>query len=312
MSENEAQILSGTELAKEIKARLKDEVKQILEMSKESCTPGLAIVQVGDREDSNVYIRMKLKSAEEIGINAKHVRFPSSISEEELLSEIEKLNLDPAIHGIIVQMPLDSTEKIDGSKATDAVSPLKDVDGLNTINAGKVARGILQDCFIPCTPNGCLELIKKSGYPIAGSRAVVVGRSRIVGMPMSELLIWNHATVTTCHTKTKNMDKMIGEADILVVAAGQPQMVKGDWIKKGAVVIDCGINSIADPTRKSGQRLVGDVDFESAKQRASFITPVPGGVGPLTVAMLMHNTVQAAGRTLGRQREEQHLKAAIV
>uniref|UniRef100_T1JKV3 Enolase-phosphatase E1 n=1 Tax=Strigamia maritima TaxID=126957 RepID=T1JKV3_STRMM len=297
MAENEAKILSGTDLAKEIKIRLQEEVKHLMETNK-GFAPGLAIVQVGDREDSNVYIRMKLKAASEIGIDAKHIRFPSSITEDELLNGINTLNEDINVHGIIVQMPLDSSNKIDNNKATDAVSPLKDVDGLHTINAGKVARGVLDDSFIPCTPHGCLELIKKSGITIAGSRAVVVGRSRIVGMPMAELLIWNNATVTTCHTKTKEMDKVISEADILVVAAGRPQMIKGDCIKPGAVVIDCGINSIPDSSRKSGQRLVGDVDFDSAKLKASHITPVPGGVGPLTVAMLMHNTVQAAGRNI--------------
>ncbi|PSN58248.1 C-1-tetrahydrofolate synthase [Blattella germanica] len=257
--------------------------------------PGLAIVQVGGREDSNVYIRMKIKAAQEIGIEATHLKLPRTITEAELLMKLKKLNGDPSVHGIIVQMPLDSDNPIDSHLITDSVSPDKDVDGLNTINEGRVAVGDLNG-FLPCTPNGVMELIKRSGVQIAGSQAVVLGRSKIVGTPCSELLKWHHATVTVCHSKTKNLDKETAKADILVVAIGRAQMVKGSWIKPGAVVIDCGINSIPDATKKSGQRLVGDVDFDEAKKVASFITPVPGGVGPMTVAMLMKNTVLSAQR----------------
>ncbi|KAK7870033.1 hypothetical protein R5R35_011995 [Gryllus longicercus] len=287
-------LLSGTEIAKEIRASLATEVA---ELSKQipNYKPGLAIVQVGGREDSNVYIRMKIKAAQEIGIEAVHVKLPKSITETELLMKLEKLNNDPNVHGIIVQMPLDSDNPIDAHLITDAVKPEKDVDGLNTINEGKVAVGDLTG-FLPCTPNGVMELIKRSGIKIAGSNAVVLGRSKIVGTPASELLKWHHATVTVCHSKTKNLDQEISRADILVVAVGVPQMVKGHWIKRGAVVIDCGINSIRDPSKKSGSRLVGDVAFEEAKEVASYITPVPGGVGPLTVAMLMKNTVLSAQR----------------
>lgn len=295
MSADGAKILSGTEVAKEIKAQLTEDVKK-LQTERPGFVPGLAVVQVGNREDSNVYIRMKLKAAEEIGIIPRHVRLPKSTTQEQLIEEIGKLNKDESVHGIIVQMPPDSEHPIDGTIALNSVSPSKDVDGLNTENAGRVARGELQNCFLPCTPNGCMELIRRTGVPVEGSRAVVLGRSKIVGAPMHDLLLWNHATVTTCHSKTRDLPKVVSEADIVVVAIGKAEMVRGDWVKPGAVVIDCGINAIPDATKKSGQKLVGDVQFEEVKKVASYITPVPGGVGPMTVAMLMKNTVLAASR----------------
>jgi len=294
---DEAQILSGTVVAQEIREKLAAQVIALKEKHPDF-TPGLTIVQVGNREDSNVYIRAKIKAATDIGIRASQLKLPASISEQELLEKIRDLNNDPTVHGIIVQMPLDSEHNIDGAIALNAVASAKDVDGLHIENSGKVARGILNDCFIPCTPNGCLELIKKSGIKIEGARAVVLGRSKIVGSPMHDLLVWNNATVTTCHSRTRDLPDEVRKGDIVVVAIGKPQMVKGDWIKKGAVVIDCGINAIPDSTKKSGQRLVGDVDFEEVKKVASYITPVPGGVGPLTVAMLMNNTVLAATRCI--------------
>jgi len=293
MGSQGASILSGTEISKQIRAQLKEEVKQIQQLDP-NFVPGLAIVQVGDREDSNVYIRMKMKNAAEIGINARHVKLPKSISQTELLTEIDKLNNDSSVHGIIVQMPLDSDEKIEGSIALNAVSQTKDVDGLHSLNAAKVARGEFSGCFVPCTPNGCLELIKKSGVKLEGSRAVVLGRSKIVGMPMAELLCWNHATVTICHSKTKDLPAVTREADILVVAIGRPEMVRGDWVKPGAVVIDCGITAVPDVSKASGQKLLGDVAYEEVKAVAGYITPVPGGVGPMTVCMLLSNTVKAA------------------
>ncbi|XP_053984468.1 C-1-tetrahydrofolate synthase, cytoplasmic [Hylaeus volcanicus] len=288
-------VLSGTELAKEIRENLAKDVKA-LKGKLPNFVPGLAIVQVGGREDSNVYIRMKIKAADDIGIAAEHVKLPNTTTEIELINKVNNLNNDPNIHGIIVQMPLDSVNPINSHLITDLVSPVKDVDGLNTINEGKAAIGDMTG-FLPCTPNGCIELIKKSGVPIAGAQAVVLGRSKIVGTPVAELLKWQNATVTVCHSKTKNLPQVTSQADILVVAIGQPQMVKGSWIKPGAVVIDCGINSIPDSTKKSGQRLVGDVDYEEAAKVASYITPVPGGVGPMTVAMLMKNTVISAQKS---------------
>uniref|UniRef100_A0A3Q3VUY2 C-1-tetrahydrofolate synthase, cytoplasmic n=1 Tax=Mola mola TaxID=94237 RepID=A0A3Q3VUY2_MOLML len=260
--------------------------------------PGLVVLQVGNRDDSNLYISMKLKAAVEIGINATHMRLPNTATEEEVLHRIKEVNENSSIHGLIVQLPLDSIHKIDTEKVTSAVAPEKDVDGLTSINAGKLSRGDLGDCFIPCTPNGCMELIKQTGVSVAGKTAVVIGRSKIVGAPMHDLLLWNHATVTTCHSKTADLAGEVGKADILVVGIGKAEMVKGEWIKKGAVVIDCGINHVPDDTKTSGKRLVGDVHYASAKEQAGFITPVPGGVGPMTVAMLMANTVLSAKRFL--------------
>ncbi|KAG8449349.1 hypothetical protein GDO86_016121 [Hymenochirus boettgeri] len=292
-----AEILSGKVVSGLVRERLKNEVAAMKEKLP-GFSPGLAIVQVGDRDDSNLYISMKLKAAAEIGISASHVKLPKTATEAEVLSKIKSINEDPAFHGMIVQLPLDSDHRMDTEKVTNAVSPAKDVDGLTCINAGKLARGDLGDCFLPCTPKGCLDLIKQTGVDISGKRAVVVGRSKIVGAPMYDLLLWNHATVTTCHSKTVSLGEEVSKADILVVGAGKPEMVKGDWIKPGAIVIDCGINYISDPSKPSGKRVVGDVAYEEAKQRASYITPVPGGVGPMTVAMLMENTVESAKRYL--------------
>ncbi|KAI4468913.1 c-1-tetrahydrofolate synthase cytoplasmic-related [Holotrichia oblita] len=294
MSALRGQILSGTDVAKEVRQQLTEDVTKIKAMIP-GFEPGLAIVQVGGREDSNVYIRMKIKAASEIGIKAEHVKLPRTTTETELLSKLKKLNEDPKVHGIIVQLPLDSDNNIDQHLITDTVSPDKDVDGLNTINEGRVAIGDLTS-FLPCTPNGCIELIRRSGVSIGGAEAVVLGRSKIVGTPVAELLKWNHATVTVCHSKTRNLQDVCKKADILVVGIGKAELVRGSWIKPGAVVIDCGINVLPDPTKKSGQRIVGDVAYDEARQVASHITPVPGGVGPMTVAMLMKNTVQSAQR----------------
>ncbi|XP_037952265.1 C-1-tetrahydrofolate synthase, cytoplasmic isoform X2 [Teleopsis dalmanni] len=292
MSVSGAAIISGTAVAKGIRESLTQEVQELKQQIADFA-PGLRIVQVGGREDSNVYIRMKIKAATEIGIDAELVKLPRTITEIELLEKISQLNNDPMVHGIIVQMPLDCDTKIDSHKITDAVCPKKDVDGLHTINEGRAAIGDLKG-FLPCTPWGCIELIKSSGVQIQGANAVVLGRSKIVGTPVSELLKWEHATVTVCHSKTKNLNQICRSADILVAGIGVPEMIKGSWIKPGAVVIDCGINVIPDSTKESGTRLVGDVDFEEARKVASFITPVPGGVGPMTVAMLMKNTVRSA------------------
>ncbi|CAB3382311.1 Hypothetical predicted protein [Cloeon dipterum] len=294
-----ARVLSGNDASSDVKEELKKRV-EALGQKLPGFRPGLAIVQVGGREDSNVYIRMKLKNAEAIGINATHVKLPRSATEVEVLLKLNELNQDPNIHGIIVQMPPDSEHYINPHTITDAVNPEKDVDGLHTMNEGHVATGDLETGFLPCTPNGVMELIKRTGVKIAGSDAVVLGRSKIVGTPMSELLKWHHATVTVCHSKTKDLEQKAAAADILVVAIGRAEMVKESWIKPGAVVIDCGINSIDDPTKKSGKRLVGDVDYKGAAKRASWITPVPGGVGPMTVIMLMRNTVLAAEKMLER------------
>uniref|UniRef100_A0A671XDQ7 C-1-tetrahydrofolate synthase, cytoplasmic n=1 Tax=Sparus aurata TaxID=8175 RepID=A0A671XDQ7_SPAAU len=292
-----AQIISGKEVSAQVRECLKKDVGQ-MKLQDPNFRPGLVVLQVGDRDDSNLYISMKLKAAAEIGINATHMRLPKTATEEEVLHSITEVNENSSFHGLIVQLPLDSIHKIDTEKVTNAVAPEKDVDGLTSINAGKLSRGDLGDCFIPCTPNGCMELIRQTGVSVAGKRAVVIGRSKIVGAPMHDLLLWNHATVTTCHSKTVDLPGEVGKADILVVGIGKAEMVKGDWIKKGAVVIDCGINHIPDKSKASGKRVVGDVHYASAKEQAGFITPVPGGVGPMTVAMLMANTVLSAKRFL--------------
>lgn len=296
-----AEILNGKVVSAQIREKLKSKVAQMKEQVP-GFTPGLAILQVGNRDDSNLYINVKLKAAKEIGIKAMHIKLPRTATESEVLKCITSLNEDLTVHGFILQLPLDSENPINAEALINAIAPEKDVDGLTSINAGKLARGDLNDCFIPCTPKGCLELIKQTGVQIAGRQAVVIGRSKIVGAPMHDLLLWNHATVTTCHSKTANLNEEVNKGDIVVVAAGKPEMVKGEWIKPGAVVIDCGINCVPDDTKPSGKRIVGDVAYSEAKERAGFITPVPGGVGPMTVAMLMQSTVESAEHFLEKFR----------
>ncbi|KRX95026.1 C-1-tetrahydrofolate synthase, cytoplasmic [Trichinella pseudospiralis] len=279
-----AVLIDGKKIASQLRQKIRDHLSTVKRQFPKF-NPKLAIVQVGDRQDSNVYIRNKLKAASEIGVSAKLIKLSSAVGECELINQIETLNMDPDVHGIIVQLPLDASAEIDAQKVINCINFEKDVDGLTLHNAGRLARGELENTIIPCTPKGCLEF---------GKRCVVVGRSKIVGGPVSTLLLWQNATVTTCHSKTENLAEFCQSADILIVAVGRPNLIQGSWIKPKAVVIDCGINVVEDDER----RLVGDVDFESAKQVASFITPVPGGVGPMTVAMLMSNTVDVACRTL--------------
>ncbi|KAI5615147.1 C-1-tetrahydrofolate synthase, cytoplasmic isoform X1 [Silurus asotus] len=272
-----ATIISGTKISQHVTERLK---KDVVEMNQQlpGFRPGLVVLQ--------------------IGINANHIRLPKMATEDEVLQSITMFNEDPDVHGLIVQLPLDSINPINTEKVTNAVNPDKDVDGLNSVNAGKLARGDLHNCFIPCTPHGCMELLKHAGVSVAGKNAVVIGRSKIVGAPMHDLLMWNHATVTCCHSKTPDLSAEVKRADIVVVGAGKAELLKGEWIKEGAVVIDVGINHIPDSSRPSGVRVVGDVHYPSAKERAGLITPVPGGVGPMTVAMLMENTVRSAQKFL--------------
>ncbi|XP_072541145.1 C-1-tetrahydrofolate synthase, cytoplasmic isoform X3 [Salminus brasiliensis] len=292
-----ATIISGNKTSQQVRERLK---KDVAEMKHQlpGFRPGLVVLQVGDREDSNLYIRMKLKAAAEIGINANHIRLPRTATEDEVLRSIEQINENPAVHGLIIQLPIDSINPIDTDKMTNAVAPEKDVDGLSSVHAGKLARGDLRSCFIPCTPNGCMELIKQTGVSVSGKNVVVIGRSKIVGAPMHDLFLWNHATVTSCHSKTSDLPEQVKRADILVVGAGKAELVKGEWVKEGAVVIDCGINPIQDNSKPGGTRVVGDVHYPSAIERAGYITPVPGGVGPMTVVMLMENTVKSAKQFL--------------
>ncbi|KAJ9293122.1 hypothetical protein DTO271G3_8066 [Paecilomyces variotii] len=292
--------IDGTAIAKDIRERLKTEIAKTQEINPRF-KPSLVIFQVGNRSDSSTYVRMKLKAAEEANIQCKIVNFPESITQPEILQEITKANNDPDVHGILVQLPL--PQHLSEHAVTSAVADEKDVDGFGAINIGELAKRGGHPLFVPCTPQGVMELLRVSGVDPAGKEAVVLGRSDIVGSPVSYLLKNADATVTVCHSKTKDLQDILRRADIVVAAIGKPEFVKGEWLKPGAVVIDVGTNYKADPSKKSGQRLVGDVDFESAVEVASQITPVPGGVGPMTVAMLMQNVVNAAKAYFNKQKD---------
>ncbi|RPA98596.1 FTHFS-domain-containing protein [Choiromyces venosus 120613-1] len=285
-----AERIDGTAVARKIRDRINEEIKSKQETSKRF-RPALTIIQ-GER--FSTYVRMKLKAAEEANITCEIVKLSAEITEAELLAKIEDLNNDPSVHGILVQLPV--PKHISEAAVTAAVDPSKDVDGFGAVNVGDLAKRGKTPMFTPCTPKGVMVLLEEYGVDLSGKHAVVLGRSDIVGSPVSYLLKNANATVTICHSATKNLQDFIKQADVLVSAIGKAQFVKGEWLKPGAVVIDVGINYIKDETRKSGERLVGDVDYESAKEVASLITPVPGGVGPMTVAMLLENVVSSANR----------------
>lgn len=291
--------IDGNAIAKSIRERLGEEIKKRQGVNPRY-QPALTIIQVGDRSDSSTYVRMKLKAAEEANITCKLENYPEDFSEAELLERINQLNNDPAIHGILVQLPL--PKHIDEHAITSEVSEEKDVDGFGVPNIGQLAKRGGTPLFTPCTPKGVMVLLQETGIDLKGKNAVVLGRSDIVGSPVSYLLKNADATVTVCHSRTQNLEGILKQADIVVAAIGKPHFVKGDWLKKGAVVIDVGTNFIEDSSKKSGQRLVGDVDYDSASQVASHITPVPGGVGPMTVAMLMQNVVDSATAYFDRQK----------
>jgi methylenetetrahydrofolate dehydrogenase (NADP+)/methenyltetrahydrofolate cyclohydrolase len=284
-----AKILYGKEFAAQIKESARIEIEKI--KNKFNVTPGLAVIIVGENPASQVYVRNKHKSCEELGIKSVVVEMPESTTKEELLAKIDELNADKTIHGILVQLPLPNAIKSYSDEILNRIDPLKDVDGFHPMNVGKLVTGT--PALVPCTPAGCIEMLDLAGIPIDGKHAVIIGRSNIVGKPMLHLLMARHATVTVCHSHTKHLAEITREADILVAAMGKPQFVKADMIKPGAVVIDVGINRI-EP-----KKLVGDVDFEAAVEVASAITPVPGGVGLLTVAMLMKNVVTAVKLQIG-------------
>ena len=277
-----AKILDGKAVSQRLKNALKDETEKFVE--KYGIKPGLAVVIVGDDPASRVYVNSKKKACAEIGYYSEEHALPESTTEDELLSLVEKLNGDEKIHGILVQLPL--PKHIDEEKIINAINPKKDVDAFHPVNVGKIMIGNFD--FLPCTPAGVMELINEAGIDLTGKNCVVVGRSNIVGKPQAMLLLHKNATVTICHSKTKNIKEITKNADVLVAAVGRAQMFDGDYIKDGAVVIDVGMN------RLENKKLVGDVDFESAEKKASYITPVPGGVGPMTIAMLMKNTLTAA------------------
>ena len=283
--------IDGNAIAQAIRERISAGIRKTQETNPRY-KPSLTIVQVGDRADSSTYVRRKLKAAEEADIICKHVHLPESITESELLQQIINFNNDPSIHGVLVQLPV--PKHISEHTIITAIAEEKDVDGLGARMAGELAKRGGKPLFTPCTPKGVMVLLEESGVDIKGKHAVVLGRSDIVGTPISHLLRSADATVTMCHSRTQNIQDYVKRADILVAAIGQPNFVKGDWLKPGAVVVDVGMNEVTDESKKSGKRLVGDVDYESAAKVAALITPVPGGVGPMTVAMLLQNVVDAA------------------
>ena len=279
-----ARLLEGKVFA----AKLKEEAgKKAQELkAKYGITPGLAVIIVGENPASQVYVRNKHKACTELGFYSEGVEMPATTTREELLAEIQRLNNDEKIHGILVQLPLPKELQPYESEVLEAINPLKDVDGFHPVNVGRLVTG--QKALVPCTPHGCLRMLELADIPVEGTNAVIIGRSNIVGKPMLHLLLGKNATVTICHSRTKNLAEITRQADILVAAVGKAGFVTADMVKPGATVIDVGINRIAP------KKLVGDVDFEAVKEVAGAITPVPGGVGLLTIAMLMQNTVEAA------------------
>lgn len=282
-------IIDGKQVAADIRAEVAQKVAALKKNGKNAC---LAVILVGENPASVSYVTGKQKALAEVGMQDRSVHLPENTSEEDLLKLIEQLNNDDTVHGILVQLPL--PKHINEDKVIMAISPEKDVDGFHPVNVGNMMIG--RPGFLPCTPHGIIVLLQRMGIETSGKHAVVIGRSNIVGKPVSVLLAQKsvNCTVTLCHTGTKNLPEITKQADIVVVASGHPHTLTGDMIKEGAVVIDVGVNRIPDSSKKSGFRLVGDCDFDDLKEKASFITPVPGGVGPMTIAMLMVNTLESA------------------
>ncbi len=285
---NMGNIIDGKNIAQQVRSKIKSET---LELAEKGVVPGLAVVIVGDDSASKVYVRNKIKGCAEVGFYSENYELPADTKESELLELIQKLNLDPKIHGILVQLPL--PQHLDESKVIAAIDPAKDVDAFHVQNVGKIMLGDFD--FLPCTPAGVMKLLEYSGIDVAGKECVVVGRSNIVGKPQAMLMLHANATVQICHSKTKNLAEKTSAADVLVVAIGKAKFITGDMIKEGAVVIDVGMN------RDEQGKLCGDVDFESCFEKASYITPVPGGVGPMTITMLLQNTLAAAKKSLKQE-----------
>lgn len=279
-----ATILWGKTYAKKLKDETKEKIAEFTE--KTGITPGLAVIIVGEDPASQVYVRNKHTTCAEMGINSQVIELVPTISKDELIATIENLNNDSNIHGILLQLPLPEALHKYENELLYRINPLKDVDGFHPVNAGRLSIG--EKCMVPCTPLGCIKMLELAGISLDGKNAVIIGRSNIVGKPMANLLLAKNATVTVCHSHTRNLQQIAATADILVAAVGKPNFVTADMIKPGAVVIDVGINRIAP------KKITGDVDFTTVKEKAGFITPVPGGVGLLTIAMLMHNTLEAA------------------
>jgi methylenetetrahydrofolate dehydrogenase (NADP+) / methenyltetrahydrofolate cyclohydrolase len=283
-------IIDGVAIGKEIREEIKARVTALKE---QGCTPGLAVILVGENQASHTYVRNKQKSSIEVGMKSELVNLPASVTEEELLGHINKLNHDDSIHGILVQLPL--PDHIDENRIILAIDPKKDVDGFHPVNVGKMIIG--QRSFLSCTPYGIIKLLERTNTPIKGKHAVIIGRSNIVGKPMGQLLLQRDATVTYCHSRTVDLASYTNQADILIVAIGRTKFIGKEHVKEGAVVIDVGMN------RDENGKLCGDVDFEMVKDKASAITPVPGGVGPMTITMLLKNTLQSAEEALTESRK---------
>ena len=282
-------LINGKVISQNILNTLADKVK---ELKKKNIEPGLGIILVGKKEDSVSYVKMKTRVCMEIGIKTIDIKLSENIVEEKIIEEIEKLNTDSTIHGILVQLPL--PKHINKDKVLNMIDIKKDVDGFHPYNMGNLAINRLNNCIIPCTPEGCIKLLDSYNIEIEGKHVVVIGKSNVVGLPLSLLFMHREATVSVCHYKTQNIKTITKLADILVVACGQPKMINREYIKEGCIIVDIGINSIEDKTKKSGYKLVGDVDIDDVKEICSAITPVPGGIGPMTIAMLMSHTIKAA------------------
>jgi len=291
-----AKIIDGKQVAADMRAELKEEVAKLKE---QGIVPGLGVILVGEDPASKSYVTAKERACEELGIYSDDNRLPAETSQEELIQKVKKMNADPKINGILVQLPL--PKGLNESEVLLAIDPDKDVDGFHPMNVGKMMVG--EKAFLPCTPHGVIQLLLRSGVTIEGAKVVIVGRSNIVGKPLANMLIQKNAkgnaTVTVCHTRTKDLAHHTKQADIVIAAAGRPNTITADMVKEGVVVIDVGVNRVEDATKKKGYRLVGDVDFEAVKEKALLITPVPGGVGPMTITMLLFNTVESAKRAAG-------------
>ncbi len=285
-----AQLIDGKAIAQKVREEVAAEVAKRTAEGKPQ--PVLATVLVGDRPDSAAYVASKGKACQELGMGSISEHLPADASQEQVEELVKRLNADPKVNGILVQLPMPS--HIDEERVLSLINIEKDVDGFSPLNIGRLAQKGREPLFVPCTPYGCIYLLEQAGVKIEGANAVVLGRSNIVGMPAALLLVGKNATVTVCHSRTKDIAAVVRQADILIASIGKTEFVRGDWIKPGAAIIDVGINSVPDATKKSGHRLVGDVNFNEAKEVAGFITPVPGGVGPMTIAMLMQNTLRAS------------------
>jgi len=290
-----AQLIDGKATADAIHEEIKAEVERL--QAQYGIVPGLATVLVGENPASQFYVRSKQKRCAEVGIRSFGHDLPEDADQEEVEGLVAGLNADPAVHGILVQLPL--PKHLDEERVLSAIGLGKDVDGFHPVNIGRLSMKGREPMFVPCTPAGCIELLDRYSIEIAGKEAVVLGRSNIVGLPVAMLLLHRDATITICHSRTRDLAATCRRADILIAAVGRPEMVKADWVKPGAAVIDVGINRIDDPSAKRGYRIVGDVDFEQVKEVAGYLTPVPGGVGPMTIAMLLRNTLASARRAAG-------------